>query len=488
MALPEDLQPYMRQYIDGEWRTGTGEWDVIDFNPFNGEKLAAITVATATEVDQAYRAAQRAQRDWADSNPYDRRRIFERAARLLEEHQSEVIELMVSELGGTRVRAGYELDLCKEFLKEAAQLPLRSEGRILSSPVPGKENYITRMPVGTVCVIAPFNFPLLSALKPLASALALGNAVVLKPHQATPLCGGILVARLLEEAGLPPGLLNVLITDVAEVGDALIEHPVPRVICFTGSDVTGRHVASVAGRHFKRVILEMGGNSALLVLDDADLDYAVDAAVFSRFLDQGQVCMAANRVLVDRKVLPEFTERFLARVGALRAGDPADPSTQIGPLMSARYAEALTEDIRRTVEAGATLLLGGETRGSLVPPTVLTDVPRDSPLHHQEIFGPVVLLIGVDGDSHAVEVANDTPYGLSGAVHTGDIQRGLRVAQRIESGVVHVNDATVAEEPLVPFGGEKCSGLGRLNGEAMVDAFTTSKWISVQHGRSEFRL
>lgn len=486
MPFPEHLEPYTRQYIDGEWRHGTGDWDVVDFNPYNGEKLASITVATATEVDQAYRAAERAQREWATTNPYERRRVLERVVRLLEERESEIVELMITELGGTRVRGIYELALCKEFLREAAQLPLRSEGRILASPVHGKENYITRVPVGTVCVVAPFNFPVLMALKPLAAALALGNAVVLKPHQSTPVCGGVLIARLLEEAGLPAGLLNVLITDIAEVGDALIEHPVPRVICFTGSDVTGRHIASVAGAHFKRVILELGGNSALLVLDDADLDYAVDAAVFSRFLDQGQVCMAANRVLVDRRVLDKFTEKFLTRVAALRTGDPADPGTQIGPLMSPRYAEALTEDVRRTVEAGATMLLGGETIGSVIPPTVLTDVPTDSPLHHQEIFGPVVLLIPVDDEDHAVRIANDTPYGLSGAVHTGDIQRGLRVAQRIESGVVHVNDATVADEPIVPFGGEKSSGLGRLNGEAMVDAFTSTKWISVQHGRSAF--
>jgi aldehyde dehydrogenase (NAD+) len=486
MPFPEHLQPYARQYIDGEWRQGTGDWDIVDFNPYNGEKLAAITVATATEVDLAYRAAERAQRDWATTNPYERRRVLERVIRLMEERESEIVELMIAELGGTRVRATYELGLSKEFLREAAQLPLRSEGRILASPVHGKENYITRLPVGTVCVIAPFNFPLLMALKPLASALALGNAVVLKPHQSTPVCGGVLIARLMEEAGLPAGLLNVLITDIAEVGDVLIEHPVPRVICFSGSDVTGRHVASVAGGHFKRVILELGGNSALLVLDDADLDYAVDAAVFSRFLDQGQVCMAANRVLVERSVLEKFTEKFVTRVAALRTGDPADPATQIGPLMSPRYAESLTEDVRRTVAAGATLLLGGETVGSVIPPTVLTDVPPDSPLLHQEIFGPVVLLIPVDDEDDAVRVANDTPYGLSGAVHTQDIQRGLRVAQRIESGVVHINDATVADEPIVPFGGEKSSGLGRLNGEAMVDAFTSTKWISVQHGRSAF--
>ena len=484
--FPGWFQPYNRQYIDGQWCQGSGDWDVIDFNPYNGEKLAAITVATATEVDLAYRAAERAQQTWTASYPYDRRRVFVQAAQLMAEREPEIVEAMISELGGTRVRAGDELGLCQELLREAAQLPLRSEGRILASPVRGKENYVTRVPVGTICVIAPSNFPLLMALKPLAAALALGNAAVLKPHQSTPVCGGVLIARLLEEAGLPPGLLNVLVTDIAEVGDALIEHPVPRVIWFNGSEATGRHIASVAGGHLKRVILETGGNSALLVLDDADRDYAVDAAVFSRLLDQGQVCMAANRLLVDRSVLGEFTEQFLARVGALRTGDPADPETQVGPLMNPRYAEALTEDIRRTVAAGATLLLGGQTHGNLVPPTVLTDVPAQSPLHSREIFGPVVLLIPVDDDDHAVQVANDGPSHLSSAVHTRNIQRGLRVAQQIGSGVVHVNDAAVADAPLVPCCGEECSGLGRLNGEAMGDAFPAPKWIAVQHARSEF--
>lgn len=482
----ELFEGHARQYIDGTWRTGSGDWDVIDFNPYTGEKLAEITVATAAEVDQAYRAAERAQRDWAAATPHTRRTVLDRLLHLVETHEAEISKAMVTELGGTRTRVAYELDLVRETLRETVQLPFRAEGRILPSAVDGKENYVTRRPVGTVCVIAPSNFPLYLALKAIAPALALGNAVVLKPDQSSPVCGGTLIARLLETAGLPAGLCNVLVTDIAEVGDALIEHPVPRVICFTGSDSTGRHIASVAGAHFKRTILETGGNSALLVLDDADLPYAADAAVVSRFLDQGQACMAANRVLADRTVLPEFTELFLDRVRALRTGDPADPGTQIGPLMSPQYAESLTRDVNATVAAGATLLLGGETRGSVVPPTVLTGVPTDAPLWRQEIFGPVVLLVPVDGDDDAVRVANDTPYGLSGAVHTRDLARGIRLAQRIDSGIVHVNDTTVADEPVVPSGGEKCSGLGRLNGDAVLDAFTTTKWISVQHGRSRF--
>ncbi|WKX71777.1 aldehyde dehydrogenase family protein [Streptomyces sp. XD-27] len=474
------------QYIDGEWRPGTGSWDIVDFNPYNGEKLASITAASADEIDQAYRAAERAQPAWGATNPYTRRLVLERALRIVEDREEELTEAIVAEVGGTLLKAAFELHLAKEFLREAIQLALRPEGRILPSPGDGKENRLYRVPVGVVGVISPFNFPFLLSLKSVAPALALGNAVVLKPHQNTPICGGGLVAKVLEDAGLPPGLLNVVVTDIAEIGDALIEHPVPKVISFTGSDRVGRHVATVAASHFKRTILELGGNSALVVLDDADLDYAVDAAVFSRFVHQGQVCMAANRVLVDRKVEREFTEKFVAKVRSLTVGDPGDPATHIGPLINEGQAEAVTSLVDQTIAEGATALVHGRAQGALVGPTVLTGVAEDSAVLRQEIFGPVVLLIPFDGDDEAVRITNATPYGLSGGVHTGDIERGVRFGQRIETGMFHVNDGTVHDEPIVPFGGEKRSGLGRLNGESMVEAFTTTKWISIQHGRTQF--
>jgi len=474
------------QYIDGEWRPGSGSWDIIDVNPYDGEKLASVTVATADEIDAAYRAAARHQRAWAGTNPYARRRVFEQAIRLIEDGEEEITEALVAELGGTRVKAAFELHLAKEFLREAVQLALRAEGRIVPSPADGKENRIYRVPAGVVGVISPSNFPLLLSLKTVAPALALGNAVVLKPHQSTPVCGGALVAKILEEAGLPPGLLNVVITDIAEIGDAFIAHPVPKVISFTGSDRAGRHVATVAAGQFKRCVLELGGNSALIVLDDADLDYAVDAAVFSRFIHQGQVCMAANRIIVDRSIADAFAEKFTAKVGTLRTGDPADPATHIGPLINSAQAESIDATVQQAIAEGARPLLRGTVRGNLVSPTVLTDLPDDAAALRQEIFGPVALIIPVDGEDEAVRVANDTPYGLGGAVHTADPERGVRVAQRIECGMIHVNDATVADEPIVPFGGEKFSGPGRLNGEQTVEAFTTTKWISVQHGRTEF--
>ncbi|MFD3440778.1 aldehyde dehydrogenase family protein [Streptomyces sp. NPDC058685] len=474
------------QYIDGEWRPGSGSWDIIDFNPYDGEKLASIPVATAVEVDQAYRAAERAQVAWAETNPYARRTVFEKALRVIEDREQEITETIIAELGGTHVKAAFELHLAKEFLREAMQLALRPEGRILPSPVDGKENRVYRLPVGVVGVISPFNFPFLLSIKSVAPALALGNAVVLKPHQNTPICGGSLVGKLFEDAGLPPGVLNVVITDIAEIGDALLEHPVPRAISFTGSDKVGRHVATVCAASFKRAILELGGNSALIVLDDADIDYAVDAAVFSRYVHQGQVCMAANRVLVDRSVEKEFTEKFVAKVRTLKVGDPSDPTTHIGPLINSQQADAVTALVDQTVEAGATALLHGGAEGNLVSPSVLTGIATDSPILGQEIFGPVALIVPFDGEDEAVRIANDTPYGLSGAVHTADIERGVRIAKRIETGMIHINDGTVHDEPIVPFGGEKHSGSGRLNGESMIEAFTTQKWISVQHGRSRF--
>jgi aldehyde dehydrogenase (NAD+) len=475
-----------QQYIDGEWRPGTGSWDVIDFNPYDDEKLASITVATVGEVDQAYQAAARAQKQWAETSPYTRRGVFERALRLIEDREQEIADLIIAELGGTRVKAGFELHLAKEFLRESIHLALRPEGKILPSPADGKENRVYRVPVGVVGVISPFNFPFLLSLKSVAPALALGNGVVLKPHQNTPIAGGTLIAKIFEDAGLPGGLLNVVVTDIAEIGDAFLEHPIPKVISFTGSDKVGRHVATVCAQHFKRSVLELGGNSALVVLDDADLDYAVDAAVFSRFVHQGQVCMAANRVLVDRAVADEFTEKFVAKVSTLKVGDPRDPQTVIGPVINSAQANALSGTVEQAIAEGATALVRGTTTNNLVEPSVLTGVPADSALLRQEVFGPVVFLIPFDGEEEAVRIVNDTPYGLSGAVHTGDIERGVAFAKRIDTGMFHVNDGTVHDEPLVPFGGEKHSGIGRLNGDTTLEAFTTIKWISVQHGRSGF--
>ncbi|HEX5569127.1 MAG TPA: aldehyde dehydrogenase family protein, partial [Streptomyces sp.] len=390
--------------------------------------------------------------------------------------------------GGTRRRAALELGLVGECLREAGRLALRTEGRIVPSPKGGGETRVHREPVGTVCVISPSTCPLLLSFRQVAAALALGNAVVLKPHQSSPVCGGTLVAALLADAGLPPGVLNVVVTDSAEVGDALIEHPVPRVVAFNGSPRTSGQVAAVAAAHLKRTVLEPGGGGALIVLDDADVDRAVAAAVFSRFIDQGQMCMAASRILVDRAVAEEFTEKFVARAAGLRVGDPGDPATQIGPMITPGLADSVTAAVEQAVRDGATALLRGETEGSLVPPAVLTDIPGDAAILTQEVLGPVALLVPFDGEEEAVRIANGTPYALSGAVHTADTERGVRVARRLNTEAVQVNGVTVADGLVSAFGGERYPGGGRMNGDAMLDVFTRLTWITVRQGDDTFAL
>jgi aldehyde dehydrogenase (NAD+) len=477
---------HSKQFIAGEWRTGSMDKVLVDRNPYDGSTVAEFNIASVSDIDDAYRAAERAKLEWDRVNPYAKRAVFERAIRYVEEHAAEITEIIMAELGGTRLKAGIEISLVLDMLKEAATLPLRMEGRIVPSPVDDKENRLYREPVGVVGVISPFNFPFFLGMKCVAPALAAGNGVVLKPHEDTPITGGTLFGEIFEAAGLPAGLLNVVITEIPAIGDAFVEHPVPRVITFTGSAAVGSHVASVAARNFKKPILELGGNSALIVLEDADLDLAVDAAVFSRFTHQGQVCMSANRVLIHRSVYDEFTARYVAKAASLPVGDPRDPDTILGPLINQKQADTLAAQVEQGIAEGARPLLRGETNGTLVHPTVLVDVTPEMSVAQEELFGPVACLMPFDTEDEAVAIANDTQFGLSGAVHTKDLTHGVELAKRINTGMIHINDTTIHDEPIVAFGGEKHSGLGRLNGDWSLNEFTTLKWISIHHGRRQF--
>jgi acyl-CoA reductase-like NAD-dependent aldehyde dehydrogenase len=474
------------QYIAGEWRTGSMDKVLVDRNPYDGSTVAEFNIASVSDIDEAYRAAARAKLEWDRVNPYAKRAVFERALRYVEEHMADITEIIIDELGGTRLKAGFEIGLVLDMLREAATFPLRMEGRILPSPVDEKENRLYREPVGVVGVISPFNFPFFLGMKCVAPALAAGNGVVLKPHEDSPITGGTLFGEIFEAAGLPPGLLNVVVTEIPAIGDAFVEHPVPRVIAFTGSAAVGRHVASVAAANFKKPLLELGGNSALIVLADADLDLAVDAAVFSRFTHQGQICMSANRVLVHRSVYDEFAERYVAKAASLPVGDPRDPNTIVGPLINQKQADTLAAQVEEGIAEGARPLLRGEVNGTLFHPTVLADVTTAMSVSQQELFGPVVCLMPFDTEDEAVEIANDTPFGLSGAVHTSNLDHGVELARRIDTGMIHINDTTIHDEPIVAFGGNKHSGLGRLNGEWSLHEFTTLKWISIHHGRPRF--
>lgn len=476
-----ELAALNKQYIAGVWRDGASQKSLTDYNPYNGQAITEFKLANLADLDEAYRSAAAAQKIWAAVNPFEKRAILEKAIGWVEKHEAEITDIIIEELGGTGLKAFFEIGLVKNIIKEASTYPLRMTGEILPSAVDGKENRLYRIPAGVVGVISPFNFPFFLSMRSVAPALGAGNGVVLKPHDDTPITGGTLVARVFEECGLPNGLLNVIMADIREIGDSFVEHPIPRIISFTGSEAVGRHIGSVAGRCLKKSILELGGNSALIVMADADLDYAVNAAVFSRFTHQGQICMSANRVLVQRGMYSQFVEKYVGRVSKLKVGDPRNSETELGPLINKAQAETLSKQIQKAVDEGANVALRGKVEGNLATPTVFTEVRPNMSVAQNEMFGPAVCVIPFDTPEDAVRIANETPFGLSGAIHTRDVERGAELAKQIDSGMVHVNDGTINDEPLVAFGGEKASGIGRLNGKWALEEFTTLKWVSVQH-------
>lgn len=477
------IQSLNKQYIGGQWVDGQSDRILKDVNPYSGATLTEFKMANVSEIDLAYKASLAAKEEWDKVNPYKKRDILEQAVHYIEKHEEEIVNIIIDELGGTALKAYFEIGLVKNIIKEAATFPLRMEGKILPSVEDGKENRLYRYPIGVVGVISPFNFPFFLSVKSVAPALGAGNGVVLKPHEETPVTGGTLIAKIFEEAGIPKGLLNVVVTDINEIGDAFVEHPIPRVISFTGSTKVGSHIGQVAIKNFKKPLLELGGNSAFIVMNDADLNYAVQAATFSRFTHQGQICMSANRILVQKGIYDEFIAKYTDKVSTLKVGDPRDPETVIGPVVNERAASNLQMIIDKGIEQGAKTALKGKITGNMVEPIILTDVKPDMILAQEELFGPVVCVIPFETEEEAIAIANDTRFGLSGAIHTANVEHGVQMAKKIHTGMIHVNDVTINDEPIVAFGGENQSGLGRLNGQWSLDEFTTLKWISVNYGQ-----
>jgi aldehyde dehydrogenase (NAD+) len=339
-------------------------------------------------------------------------------------------------------------------------------------------------------MISPWNWPLQLSIRTVAPALAVGNSVVIKPASDTPVTGGLLLAKFFEEAGLPSGVLSVVIGAGSEIGDAFVKHAIPRVISFTGSTEVGRGIARLAADApiLKRLELELGGNTPFVVLRDADLDYAVEAGLFGKYLHQGQICMSVNRLIVDQNLYEPFVERFTERARSLKYGDPDKPETAIGPIINHKQLEGLLQRIREARNSGARQMLGGEPEGQVLPPHVFADVTNEQPLAREELFGPIAPLIRSRDEDDALRIANDTSYGLSGAVITKDQERGVQFAKRLETGMAHVNDQPVNDLPNNPFGGEKNSGIGRFGGEWAIEAFTTDQWVTLQHTPLTFRL
>ncbi|MCL7715291.1 benzaldehyde dehydrogenase [Stenotrophomonas mori] len=473
--LPAGL--WAGKLFDGRWQAGSSVQPVLE--PATGTVLGSIATADPAQVARSAAAAARAQRDWAGMPYEDRAQVLRRAAQLAEEHGADIVEWLVRESGSTRLKAGFEAKISAKALHEAAALPSRSIGEMLPSS-PGRLSLARRRPLGVVGVISPFNFPLYLAMRAVAPALALGNAVVVKPDPRTAVCGGLAIARLFELAGLPAGLLHVLPGDAA-AGAALASDPHVAMIQFTGSTAAGRKVGETVGRHLKKVSLELGGKNALIVLDDADLERAVANTAWGAYLHQGQICMATGRVLVQRSIYPRFLQTLVAKARSLRVGDPAAADVALGPLIDARQRDHAARVVAEAVAAGATLEAGGGYDGLFFEPTVLSGVDRGNPAFNEEIFAPVAVVVPFDSDDEAVALANDSEYGLSMGIVSRNVGRALQLGERLHAGLLHINDQTVNDEVINPFGGVGASGNGaRIGGPANIEEFTQWQWLTLK--------
>jgi benzaldehyde dehydrogenase (NAD) len=463
----------------GGWvRSGAGDVPVME--PATGAELGRVGTASPDDIGAATQAAAQAQPAWARTSFEERAAVLRTAGRLFEEHAEEVHGWLMREAGSIPGKAGVETHVAAQECYEAAALASQPLGELIPSALP-RMSMARRLPVGVVGVIAPFNFPLILSIRAVAPALALGNAVVLKPDQRTAVSGGVVLARLFEEAGLPEGVLHVL-PGGPEAGQALIEAPEVRVIAFTGSTAAGRKVGETAARHLKRAHLELGGNSALIVLDDADIDLAVSAGAWGSFLHQGQICMTTGRHLVHERVADDYIERLAKKADALPVGNPATEQVALGPLIDEGQRDKVHKLVTDSVGGGARLAAGGTYEGLLYRPTVLAEVGTHSPAVSREVFGPVAPVLRFSSTDEAVALATGTDYGLALGILSRDVMKAVALADRIPSGIVHINDQTVNDEAVAPFGGVRASGTGARAGShrANLDAYTETQWLTMR--------
>lgn len=475
-------------FIGGRFARATGERWYETTEAITGEPIAKVAAATAADARAAVDAAAAALPAWAGLPPAQRRSVLLRAAELFGERAGELTETMGREMGATRPWCGFNVHVAQGMLAEAAAQAYAAVGEVIPSDVPGLTALGVRQPVGVVVGIAPWNAPLILGIRAVAMPLALGNTVVLKSSEQTPLTQAAIV-RILHDAGAPAGVVNLVSNapaDAPDVVEALIAHPATARVNFTGSTKIGRVIGELGGRHLTRTVLELGGKAPLLVLDDADLAEAAAAASFGAFMNQGEICMSTERLIVDRSVAAEFNAILAERAAQLVVGSPYDEDAQIGPLVHAGAHDHVMALIADAVANGAEVLTGGTSDGLYVRPTVLRGITPAMRIWTEETFGPVVSVIEVNGDAEAVRVANDTDYGLSAAVFSGDAGRALDIAKQIRSGICHVNGATVHDEPQMPFGGVGASGWGRFGSRAAVEEFTDLRWITIQAGHRHY--
>lgn len=474
-----------RLFVNGEYRVAESGEMAESLNPATGEVFAMVHQAGRADAHRALDAAEAGFEVWRIKTAAAREAVLMKAADVMASKQQELMDLLIDEAGSTMLKAGYEASHTPDFIRAMAGEARRVMGETFESNLPGVFSCSIRRPLGIVLAISPFNFPLLLAVRKIGWALAAGNSVVLKPSEVTPVVG-LKLAEIFHEAGLPPGVLNVIPSAGADLGNTLIADKRVKLVTFTGSSKVGAIIAAEAARHYTRCGLELGGKNPLIVLDDADIDYAVDTAVFSNYFHQGQVCMTGSRVIVEKGIYPLFCEKFAEKVSRLKVGDPRDPEVLIGPLIRPTQPQFVKEQLDQAVSAGAQVLTGGSFVKSFFEPTVIADVTPQMSIFRTECFAPVACVIRAADHEDALAIANDSDYGLSSAVITNDLQKAMAISLGIESGMCHINGPTIRDEAVVPFGGVKNSGLGREGGRYAIEEVTEVKWVTVQQGQQVY--
>ncbi|MBY3246398.1 aldehyde dehydrogenase [Rhizobium laguerreae] len=473
--------------INGADRAASGGRTYDRIDPFTEKLASRAAAASLDDAAAAVNAASAAFGAWSKTGPGQRRAILMKAADIMDAKVGEFTRLMIEETGATAPWAGFNVMFAANILREAGAMTTQISGEIVPSDKPGTLAMGVRQAAGVCLAIAPWNAPVILATRAIAMPIACGNTVVLKASEQ---CPGThrLIATALTEAGLPAGVVNVITNapeDAPEIVAALIAHPAVKRVNFTGSTRVGKIIAETCGRHLKPALLELGGKAPLVILDDADIDGAVNAAIFGAFMNQGQICMSTERIIVDEAIADQFVAKLAARASQLPAGDPRG-HVVLGSLISLDAAKKMEELIADATAKGAKLVSGGKRSGTVVEATLLDYVTPEMRVYAEESFGPVKPIIRVSGEEEAIRIANDSEYGLSSAVFSRNVQRAMAVAARIESGICHINGPTVHDEAQMPFGGVKGSGYGRFGGKAAIAEFTDLRWITVEDSAQHY--
>jgi acyl-CoA reductase-like NAD-dependent aldehyde dehydrogenase len=465
-------------FINGKWvKPRSGNY-LPDYNPWTGELFAEVADADEADVDDAVQACASAQKQWKTWQPSRKEKVLLNAADILETNKEDYIRFLCEESGSALQKARHEVGFVINVLRTAAGECRRIIGEMYPSDTVGLVSMVVRKPRGVIAAIGPFNYPFLLLVKKVAFGIAAGNGLVIKSSSETPAIV-FKIASLFAEAGVPDGLVNAISGRGSTIGDAMVIHPLVNMVAFTGSTSIGRHIGQLAAGQFKKATLELGGKSPMIIMGDADLEFAVNAAAFGIFDHQGQICMVNSRIFVERLIYDEFVQRLKKKAEGLSIGNEVEREIVIGPLINSKQWSKVDEHVNDAISKGATLVTGGPGEGLFYQPTIITNMTPKMKAYAEETFGPVAIVIPFDEVEEAINHANASEYGLSSSVITNNISLAFKIANELEAGAVHINDSAVYDEPMTPHGGVKNSGMGREGGHYSIDEYTELKWITV---------